>query len=84
MVMSHENETHLIHQEIQLLNRKLDRVLLTLIGDDEMMQEGLVKKVERHERYIQNQKLQVAKFTGIATGMGIVGGFIVELLMKLL
>lgn len=84
MVMNHENETHLIHAEIQLLNKKIDRVLLTLVGDEEMMQEGLVKKVERHERYIQKQKLQVAKFTGIATGMGILGGFIVQLLMKLL
>lgn len=82
--MNHENETHLIHAEIQLLNKKIDRVLLTLVGDEEMMQEGLVKKVERHERYIQKQKLQVAKFTGIATGMGILGGFIVQLLMKLL
>jgi hypothetical protein len=84
MVMTEENETHLIHQEIQLLNRKIDRVLLTLIGDNEMMQEGLVKKVERHERYIQKQKLQLAKFTGIAIGMGTLGGFIVQLVMKYL
>ena len=72
-----------IHKEIKSLNGKIDRILRTLIGDEEMAQEGLVTKVDRHEKYIESQKLLMAKITGIAIGSGLFGGFIGQLIIKL-
>jgi len=71
-----------IHKEIKNLNSKIDRILRTLIGDDEMAQEGLVTKVDRHEKFIENQKLLMAKITGVAIGSGIFGGLVTELIIK--
>lgn len=88
------SEFALLHREIQEMKdttandlaelRKItDRILRTLIGDEEMAQEGLVYKVERHERYINRQKLFWAKISGIAIGGGAVGGFLRELIFKM-
>ena len=71
-----------IHKEIKNLNGKIDRILRTLIGDEEMAQEGLVTKVDRHEKFIESQKLLMAKITGIAIGSGIFGGLVTELIIK--
>jgi hypothetical protein len=71
-----------IHKEIKNLNSKIDRILRTLIGDDEMAQEGLVTKVDRHEKFIENQKLLIAKIMGIAIGSGLFGGFITQMIVK--
>jgi hypothetical protein len=71
-----------IHKEIKNLNGKIDRILRTLIGDEEMAQEGLVTKVDRHEKFIENQKLLMAKITGVAIGSGIFGGLVTELIIK--
>ena len=46
--------------------------------------EGLVSKVQKHDKYINNQRLQVARLGGIATAAGIVGGLIVQLILKML
>ena len=46
--------------------------------------EGLVSKVQKHDKYIQNQRLQVARFSGIATAAGVVGGLIVQLVLRLI
>lgn len=82
--MKEAEEIELIHREIQSINKKLDKVLLTLLGDDEMSIEGLVSKVSQHERYIQKQKLLMAKISGISTVLGIAGGLLVQLLLKLM
>ena len=71
-----------IHKEIKNLNSKIDRILRTLIGDEEMAQEGLVTKVDRHEKFIENQKLLIAKIMGIAIGSGLFGGFITQMIVK--
>ena len=62
----------------------MDRVLRTLIGDEEMAQEGLVKKVEKHEEYIQSQKLLMAKVSGIAIGSGVVSNWLFDWISKLI
>jgi hypothetical protein len=82
--MNTENEIALIHEELQNMNKKIDRIYHVLIGDDEMKIEGLVSKVQKHDKYIQNQRLQVARLGGIATAAGIVGGLIVQFILKLL
>ncbi len=82
--MKESEEIELIHKEIQSINKKLDKVLLTLLGDDEMSIEGLVAKVHQHEKFIQRQKLLMAKISGISTVLGIVGGLLVQLLLKLM
>ena len=82
--MNTEKEIALIHEELQDMNKKIDRIYHVLIGDEQMKIEGLVSKVQQHDKYIQNQRLQVAKLSGIATTAGVVGGLIVQLILKLL
>ena len=82
--MNTETEIALIHEELQNMNKKIDRIYHVLIGDDQMKIEGLVSKVQKHDKYIQNQRLQVARLGGIATAAGVVGGLIVQFIIKLL
>jgi hypothetical protein len=79
-----ETEITLIHEQLQEMDKKIDRIYNVLIGDDQMNIEGLVSKVQKHDKYIQNQRLQVARLGGIATAAGVVGGLIVQLVLKAL
>ena len=79
-----DNELSLLHSEIKTLSGKVDRVLRTLIGDEEMAQEGLVQKVQKHEEFIESQKLLMAKVSGIAIGSGVLGGLIMDAIYKFL
>ena len=79
-----DNELTLLHSEIKILSQKMDRVLRTLIGDEEMAQEGLVIKVQKHEEYIQSQKLLMAKVSGIAIGSGVLSNWVFDWLSKFL
>lgn len=79
-----DNELTLLHSEIKILSQKMDRVLRTLIGDEEMAQEGLVTKVQKHEEYIQSQKLLMAKVSGIAIGSGVLSNWVFDWLSKFL
>jgi hypothetical protein len=58
--------------------------LRTLIGDEEMAQEGLVQKVQKHEDYIQSQKLLMAKVSGIAIGSGVLSNWLFEWISKII
>jgi len=80
--MNTETEIVLIHEQLQEMDKKIDRIYNVLIGDDEMKIEGLVSKVQKHDKYIQNQRLQVARLSGIAATAGVVGGLIVQLILK--
>ena len=82
--MNTENEITLIHEQLQTMDKKIDRIYNVLIGDDQMKIEGLVSKVQKHDKYISNQRLQVARLGGIATAAGVVGGLIVQLIIKLI
>jgi hypothetical protein len=73
-----------LHKEMKDISMKVDRILRTLIGDEEMAQDGLVAKVSKHEDWIEKQKLVFAKIFGIAIGSGVFGGAIIQLIMKLL
>ena len=79
-----DNELSLLHNEIKTLSFKVDRVLRTLIGYDEMAQEGLVTKVQKHEEYIEGQKLLMAKVSGIAIGSGVLSNWVFDWLSKIL
>lgn len=79
-----DNELTLLHSEIKTLSTKVDRVLRTLIGDEEMAQEGLVQKVQKHEEYIQSQKLLMAKVSGIAIGSGVLSNWIFDWISKII
>jgi len=80
--MNTEKEIGLIHEQLQEMDKKIDRIYNVLIGDDQMKIEGLVSKVQKHDKYIQNQRLQVARLGGIATAAGVVGGLIVQFILK--
>jgi len=80
--MNTETEIALIHEQLQGMDKKIDRIYNVLIGDDQMKIEGLVSKVQKHDKYIQNQRLQVARLSGIAATAGVIGGLIVQLVLK--
>jgi hypothetical protein len=82
--MESNKEIVAIHQELKDLASKVDRILRTLIGDEDMGQTGLVAKVQKHEDWIEQQKLVWAKVFGIAVGSGIFGGVVTELIMKMI
>ena len=82
--MNTETEIALIHEQLQEMDKKIDRIYNVLIGDDQMKIEGLVSKVQKHDKYIQNQRLQVARLGGIATAAGVVGGLLVQFVLKFL
>jgi hypothetical protein len=82
--MNTEKEIGLIHEQLQEMDKKIDRIYNVLIGDDQMKIEGLVSKVQKHDKYIQNQRLQVARLSGIAATAGVVGGLIVQLILKMI
>jgi hypothetical protein len=73
-----------VHKELQEVSSKVDRILRTLIGDEEMAQEGLVTKVAKQEEWIEAQKVMFAKIFGIAIGSGVFGGAIIQLIMKMI
>jgi hypothetical protein len=79
-----ESEIVALHKEMKDIALKVDRILRTLIGDEEMAQEGLVGKVAKHEQWIENQKVIMAKIMGIAIGSGVFGGAIIQMIMKFL
>lgn len=79
-----QSEIVALHKEMKEISMKVDRILRTLIGDEEMAQEGLVVKVERHEQWIESQKVVLAKIFGIAIGSGVFGGAIIQMLMKMI
>jgi hypothetical protein len=79
-----QSEIVALHKEMKEISMKVDRILRTLIGDEEMAQEGLVAKVSKHDDWIEKQKLVLAKIFGIAIGSGVFGGAIIQLIMKLL
>jgi hypothetical protein len=68
-----------LQEQLQQMGLKVDRVFRAIIGDQEMEQPGLVHKVQRHEDYINKQKLMYAKLTGMAIAAGAIGGVVVEL-----
>jgi hypothetical protein len=82
--MNTEKEIGLIHEQLQEMDKKIDRIYNVLIGDDQMKIEGLVSKVQKHDKYIQNQRLQVARLSGIAATAGVIGGLIVQLILKMI
>jgi hypothetical protein len=49
-----------------------------------MAQEGLVTKVQKHEEYIESQKLLMAKVSGIAIGSGVLSNWVFDWLSKIL
>jgi len=79
-----QSEIVALHREMKDISVKVDRILRTLIGDEEMAQEGLVGKVAKHEKWIENQKVVMAKIMGIAIGSGVFGGAIIQMIMKFL
>lgn len=82
--MESNKEIVAIHQELKDLASKVDRILRTLIGDEDMGQTGLVAKVQKHEDWIEQQKLVWAKIFGIAVGSGLFGGVVTQLVMKII
>jgi Tfp pilus assembly protein PilO len=69
---------HHLESQIEEMSKKLDKLYLALVGDKEMGQVGIVEKVEKHEKFIEQHKLQDAKVVGITAAISFVFGFVVE------
>ncbi len=67
-----------LQENVILMADKMDRLSKAIVGDDEYGQEGLVKLVKRHERYIEKQQFLYAKIYGAIA----VGGVAWTLIMK--
>lgn len=67
-----------LQHQIEELNKKVDKILFVIIGDDELAQQGLVKKVESHEKWIQEKKLHDAKVVAISTIVSGIAMFLIN------
>ncbi len=67
-----------LQENIIVIADKMDRLSKAIVGDEEYGQEGIVKLVKRHERYIEKQKFLYAKIYGAIA----VGGVAWTLIMK--
>jgi len=57
---------------------KLDKIHLALVGDTEFGQDGLVRMVKRHERWMEKQKYMYAKIYGGMVVVSTLSGLIVK------
>lgn len=57
-------------KSIKKIEEKVDKMYNALVGDTRLGNEGLVKKVNRHEKFINDQRTKWAKIYG---GMGVIG-----------
>jgi len=67
-----------LQENIIVIADKMDRLSKAIVGDEEYGQEGIVKLVKRHEKYIEKQKFLYAKIYGAIA----VGGVAWTLIMK--
>jgi hypothetical protein len=58
-----------LREQIRELNSKVDKILFVLIGDEDLAQQGLVKKVDSHDKWIQEKKIHDAKVIAISSGV---------------
>ena len=72
------SSTKYLETQIDEMSKKLDKLYLALVGDKEMGQVGLVEKVEKHEKFIENHKLQDARVIGVTAAISFVFGFVIE------
>jgi hypothetical protein len=61
----------LLDERLRQVEDKLDRVIRAVGGDKDYGNEGLAQKVEKHQDWIQRQKLKEAKIIGIGTALGV-------------
>lgn len=67
-------ETKTTREYLSQMDKKLDRLTMVILGDEQAKQDGLIHKVQKHSDYIRNDK----KFKwGVATLLfGGTGGFL--------
>jgi predicted nucleic acid-binding Zn-ribbon protein len=59
-----EKDIIALHKDISKMSEQVDKIQLSLVGDDKFGQEGLVKMVKRHEKWVENQRYMYAKICG--------------------
>jgi len=61
-----------IEDRLKSVEEKLDRICRAVVGDPTFQQTGLAELVQRHDRWIQKQKMKEARIIGIGTGIGVI------------
>ena len=61
------------------IEAKVDRLLRVIIGDDEVAQVGLAKRVDAHEKWIQEKKINDAKLIAASSVISGIGVFLLNL-----
>ena len=74
--MSEENRLEVKLVDIEA---KVDRLLRVIVGDDEVAQIGLAKKVDAHEKWIQEKKISDAKLIAASSVISGIGVFLLNL-----
>jgi hypothetical protein len=67
-----------IEEQIKELNSKVDKLLFVIIGDEDLAQQGIAKKVESHEKWIQEKKLHDAKVVAVSTIVSGIAMFLIN------
>jgi hypothetical protein len=78
--MSEENKLEVKLVDIEA---KVDRLLRVIIGDDEVAQIGLAKKVDAHEKWIQEKKISDAKLIAASSVISGIGVFLLNLWLSI-
>ena len=58
-----------LHEEINKLNKKVDKILFVLAGDEHLGQQGLARRVDAIDKWIQEKKIHDAKMIAISSGI---------------
>ena len=67
-----------LKEEIVKLNSKVDKLLFILVGDEDYAQKGLVQKVEQHEKWISEKKVNDAKIVAVSTIVSVIAGYLLN------
>jgi hypothetical protein len=67
-----------IKEEITKLNSKVDKLLFLLVGDEDYATKGLVQKVEQHDKWISEKKINDAKVVAVSTVVSVIAGYLLN------
>jgi hypothetical protein len=67
-----------LKEEIVKLNSKVDKLLFILVGDEDYAQKGLVQKVEQHEKWIAEKRVNDAKIVAVSTIVSVIAGYLLN------
>ena len=72
-----------LQDQIRELDRKVDKILFVIGGDEDMGQQGLARRVDAIDKWIQEKKIHDAKMIAISSGISSLAIYILNLYMTI-